>query len=69
MGSKVDRRNLMERLEFVRYYAQWVKSVSNEIWSKRQAELINALMQSAENFKLSSKDYLKLKKTIELKKS
>ena len=58
------RRNLEERLEFVRLYARWVKSVDNATWSKQQAEFINSLMQSAKNFKLSPEEYLKLKESV-----
>ncbi len=58
------KRNLEERLEFVRLYARWVKSVSNEIWSKQQAEFINSLMQNTKNFKLSPEDYLRMKESV-----
>jgi len=60
MDSKFDRdKNLKERLNFVRYYAQWVKTVPNEIWSKQQAEFIDSLFDNAKNFSLTPEKYLK----------
>ncbi|MGC8933251.1 MAG: hypothetical protein ACP5KE_06970 [Candidatus Methanodesulfokora sp.] len=56
MGS--DR--MKERLDFIRYYAEWVKSAPNEVWSKQQADLINSFMASARNFMLSPEEYLKM---------
>jgi len=65
MELKFDRKgNLKERLEFVRLYARWVKEVSNEIWSKQQAEFINSLMQNAKNFRLSPEEYLRMKGSV-----
>ncbi|MCD6574007.1 MAG: hypothetical protein J7K95_07955 [Thermoplasmata archaeon] len=61
MELKFDRvKNLKERLEFIHYYAEWVKRVPNEIWSKQQAMLINSFMQNCKNFKMDSKEYLKM---------
>lgn len=61
MELKFDReRNREERLKFIRFYAEWVRKVPNEIWSKQQAELINSFVKNARNFKLSKEGYLRM---------
>jgi hypothetical protein len=58
---ELDReRRLRERLEFVRFYARWVKSVPNEVWSKQQAVLIESFLESARNFALGPDEYLRM---------
>ncbi len=52
--------NRKERLEFIHYYAEWVKSVPNEVWSRQQAELIDSFMSNAKNFKLMPEKYLEM---------
>jgi len=60
MDSKFDReQNLKQRLDFIRFYARWVKTVPNEIWSKQQAEFIDSLFDNAKNFSLTREKYLK----------
>lgn len=60
MESKFDKKqNLEERLQFLRFYSQWVKSVPNEVWSKQQAEFIDSLFENAKNFPLTPEKYLK----------
>lgn len=60
MESKFDKKqNLEERLQFLRFYSQWVKSVPNEVWSKQQAEFIDSFFDNAKNFQLSTEKYLK----------
>jgi hypothetical protein len=51
-------KNLEEKLKFIHYYAEWVKKVPNEVWSKQQAELLDSFMMNAQNFMMSAKDYL-----------
>jgi len=59
MELKFDKKkNLEERLKFIHYYAEWVKKVPNEVWSKQQAELINSFILNAKNFKMSREKYL-----------
>ena len=65
-ASKSNR--LKERLDFVRYYARWVNSVQNRVWSMQQARLINSFMENSKNFKLSAEEYLKMKEGIKKKK-
>ena len=60
MDSKFDKeQNLKERLKFVRFYAKWIKSVPNEVWSKQQAEFIDDLFDNSKNFSLTPEKYLK----------
>ena len=64
MELKFDKnKNLKERLDFIHYYAKWVKSMPNNVWSKQQAMLINAFMQNCKNFKMNAKEYLKMMET------
>ena len=53
-------RNREERLKFIRFYAEWVRKVPNEVWSKQQAELINSFVKNARNFKMSKEEYLRM---------
>ncbi len=70
MGLRYDRQeNLKERIEFIRYYVQWIKKTSNEIWSKQQAELIDSFMQNARNFKTSPEKYLEMVERIEIRRT
>ncbi len=60
MESMFDKKkNLEERLKFVRFYSQWVKSVPNEVWSKQQKEFIDSLFENARNFSMDAKKYLR----------
>ncbi len=52
-------KNLAERLKFLCFYSQWVKSVPNEVWSKQQADFIDSLFENAKNFSLERQKYLK----------
>lgn len=61
MELKFDKKkNFEERLKFIHYYAEWVKKVPNEVWSKQQAELINSFMLNAHNFRMSREKYLEM---------
>ena len=53
-------KNRQERLAFVREYALWVRRVPNEVWSREQADLIDAFFENAENFALSRSEYLRM---------
>ncbi|MCD6456684.1 MAG: hypothetical protein J7K81_07865 [Methanophagales archaeon] len=63
MELKFDKEgNRKERREFIHYYAEWVKRVPNEVWSKQQAELIDSFMANATNFKMTPEKYLEMVK-------
>jgi len=65
MESDFDKKqNLKERLEFVRFYSRWVKSVPNEVWSKQQTDFLNSLFENAVNYPFSPEKYLKSLKKI-----
>lgn len=50
-GIKLDkRRNFMERIWFIKYWANYIKNNPDEKWSKGQASLINSQFQSARHF-------------------
>lgn len=34
------RQNFKERLEFVKWYAEWVRRTPNKVWSKQQKDVI-----------------------------
>lgn len=55
-------KNFQERLKFIHYYAEWVKSVPNSVWSKQQAMLIDSFMQNCKNFKIDANKYLEMMK-------
>ncbi len=53
--------NFEQRLEFVRYWAKYVKKTDPKIWSKQQKELIDSVLSTANQ----EKDlYLKIKKIV-----
>jgi len=41
------KKNFQGRLEFVRFWASYVRSTPNSVWSKQQSELINSLLKTA----------------------
>lgn len=55
------RLNNKDRMWFVKYWAEYVRTHSDKEWSRQQNVLINSLMQNAKNSKLSPKEYLKIK--------
>ncbi len=62
MELKYDKgKNQKERREFIHYYARWVKSVPNEVWSRQQAELIDSFILNAKNFKMTTEKYLEIR--------
>lgn len=60
---KTDKiRNFRDRIWFIKYWANYVKTHSDKEWSKGQAILIDSQFQSARDF------YKNLKKTEKVKK-
>jgi len=59
---KPGKDNTEDRLNFVRYWAEYCRTHTDEDWSRQQNILINAMMHNAKTFPLSPKEYLKLKK-------
>ncbi|MFH1182463.1 MAG: hypothetical protein V1702_05885 [Candidatus Woesearchaeota archaeon] len=58
---KPGRDNKEERMNFVKYWAEYVRTHPDEEWSRQQNILINSAMQSAKSVKLTPKQYLKIK--------
>ena len=40
-------KNFKSRLDFVRFWATYVKNHSNEDWSRQQADFINSVLRTA----------------------
>jgi len=55
------KNNKEERLNFVKYWANYVKTHSDKEWSRQQNILINSIMLNAKNSKLTPKQYLRIK--------
>lgn len=53
--------NKEARIGFVRYWAEYVRNNSDEVWGRQQSILINAMMHNAKYFQSSPEEYLKLK--------
>lgn len=53
--------NNQDRMWFVEYWANYVRTHSDKVWSKQQNVFINSLMKNAKNSKLTPKEYLKIK--------
>lgn len=40
-------RNRAQRLEFVTWYARWVKRTPNSVWSRQQREMLDSVVIAA----------------------
>lgn len=58
---KPGRNNKEERMNFVEYWADYVRTHPDKVWSRQQNILINSIMQNARNSKLTPKEYLAIK--------
>jgi len=58
---KPGKTNKEDRMNFVKYWADYIRNNKDKVWSKQQNVLINSQIQNAKYFKLSKKDYLKIK--------
>ena len=59
---KPGKTNKEDRMNFVMYWAEYVISQSDKKWSRQQNLLINSMMKNADNYKLTPKEYLRLKR-------
>ena len=57
-------KNKQERLWFVNYWADYVKTHSDKDWSKQQNVLINSMMQNSKNYPLTKEQYLEIKEKV-----
>ena len=59
--DEIRRLNNKDRMWFVEYWANYVKTHPDKDWSRQQNVLINSVMKNAKNSRLSPKEYLKIK--------
>mgnify|MGYP001608159987 CR=1 FL=1 len=60
-AKEVRKVNDEDRMWFVEYWANYVRTHSDKEWSRQQNILINSLMQNAKNSKLTKEQYLRIK--------
>ena len=60
-AEELRRINDEDRMWFVEYWANYVRTHSDKEWSRQQNVLINSLMQNAKNSKLTKEQYLRIK--------
>ena len=53
--------NNTDRMWFVKYWANYVKTHPDKEWSRQQNVLINSLVKNAKNSKMTPQQYLKIK--------
>ena len=58
---KPGKTNKENRMNFVEYWAEYVRTHSDKEWSKQQKVLTDSQMQNAKHYPLSAKEYLKIK--------
>ena len=59
---KPGKDNAEERINFVDYWAEYVRTHPDKVWSRQQAVLINSQIQNARQSKLMTKErYLNMK--------
>jgi len=59
--EEIRRLNNEDRMWFVKYWANYVKTHSDKVWSRQQNVLINSMFRNAQNSKLTRKEYLRIK--------
>lgn len=59
--KKIIENNNKDRMWFVNYWADYVRTHPDKIWSKQQNVLINSMIQNAKCAKLTPKEYLRIK--------
>ena len=59
---KPGKNNKEDRMNFVKFWAEYVRTHPDKDWSRQQNILINSQIQNARNSKLTAEEYLKIKK-------
>ncbi len=54
------KRDMEERLAFIRLYVKWLKENPDEVFSQ-QVKLVNSFLKAARDFPLTKEEYLRLK--------
>ena len=60
--DKFLEENNKQRIEWVKFWAEYMKKNTNEVWSRQQANFINSVLRSAD---VNPDDYLEIKKLIQ----
>ena len=55
------RINNEDRMWFVKYWAHYVKTHPDKVWSRQQKILIDSQIKNARQLKLTPKEYLEIK--------
>ena len=58
---KVAESNQEDRMNFVIFWANFVRSHDDKVWGEQHKRFINSMMQNAKYFPLTVERYLKLK--------
>lgn len=58
---KPGRDNREDRMNFVEYWANYVRTHPDKVWSRQQKIVIDSQMQNARHCKLTPQEYLKIK--------
>lgn len=58
---KAGNNNKEDRMNFVKYRADYVKTHPDKVWSKQQKVIIDSQIQNARHYKLSAEGYFKIK--------
>jgi len=56
---KTSKDNRKARMYFVEYWADYVRTHPDKVWSKQQNILINSLFENAQNSRLTKEEYVK----------
>lgn len=59
---EIRKLNDQDRMWYVDYWADYVRTHPDKEWSKQQNILINSLVKNAKNSRLTKEEYLKIKK-------
>jgi|ETNmetMinimDraft_2_1059921.scaffolds.fasta_scaffold468351_1 hypothetical protein len=64
--KKLDReefikQNNKDRMWFVEYWAEFVRTHPDQEWSRQQNIIINSQLQGAKHYPLTAKEYLEIK--------
>lgn len=60
------KRNFRQRLEFVHFWAAYVKRTPNAVWSKQHTEFINAVLRNANQ---DREVYMRIREKMEGKRN
>ena len=58
---KPGKDNKEDRMNFVEYWAEYVRTHPDKDWSRQQKILIDSQIKNARQLKLTPKEYLKIK--------